>query len=361
MNKPSNSHGCKSADKQENPDQYQLYRPNFIKVSIELSIAMFFTFILDTTEEKQNVPSNLLNDFVHSAHDDNNQYEPNSEDQHEYNDEHQYEYNDEHQYGYDDEYQDESTDEQDNLDQLVNNETRLLIDYEEKTYENYLSQIINFIHESKLTKTSTTSLLSLLKHTKTSSDRNIPLSIDSLWKQLNISFNYQTFFFCSTCFIPLAKLQDICSKCNNNQHNNSELCIFSLADELRRVVTSNIRLIEWYSIGKNQITADVVNSSIYKQKSKSNEPRLTLMINTDGKPIVKSKQSRTSVWPVISFLCEIPPPIREHLNNTMLLGLWHSPVSPPASLLLDKIVENIKVLEAFGMNIQIENGMLTIV
>lgn len=60
----------------------------------------------------------------------------------------------------------------------------------------------------------------------------------------------------------------------------------------------------------------------------------------------------------MAFLVEIPPPIREHMNNTILLGLWHAPVSPPASLLLQKIVDNIKLLTATGANIQIRNSML---
>jgi hypothetical protein len=62
----------------------------------------------------------------------------------------------------------------------------------------------------------------------------------------------------------------------------------------------------------------------------------------------------------MSFLVEIPPPIREHVNNTMLLGLWHSPISPPASLLLDKIVDNIKLLKATGINIQMGNSKFII-
>jgi hypothetical protein len=63
----------------------------------------------------------------------------------------------------------------------------------------------------------------------------------------------------------------------------------------------------------------------------------------------------------MSFLVEIPHPIREYLNNTILLGLWHSPATPPTSLLLDKVVNNIKLLKATGINIQINNSKLTII
>lgn len=53
---------------------------------------------------------------------------------------------------------------------------------------------------------------------------------------------------------------------------------------------------------------------------------------------------------------EIPYPIREYVNNIILLGLWHSSVSPPFTLLLDKIVKNIKTLIATGINIYIHKS-----
>jgi hypothetical protein len=37
---------------------------------------------------------------------------------------------------------------------------------------------------------------------------------------------------------------------------------------------------------------------IYKQRQNLEEPHLTLMLSTDGKPIIKSKQTQSSVWPV---------------------------------------------------------------
>ncbi|CAF1206432.1 unnamed protein product [Rotaria sordida] len=88
--------------------------------------------------------------------------------------------------------------------------------------------------------------------------------------------------------------------------------------------------------------------SEWYQRSNTTEPRLSLMISTDGKPIIKSKRTRT----------KIPPPIREDLNNVILLGLWHGPVAPPSSLLLDKIVDNIKLLAATGINVYINNKII---
>ena len=53
----------------------------------------------------------------------------------------------------------------------------------------------------------------------------------------------------------------------------------------------------------------------------------------------------------MSFLVEIPPFIRERLDNMILLGLCHSPISPPTDMLLSKIIHSIKSLTTTGIDI----------
>jgi hypothetical protein len=53
---------------------------------------------------------------------------------------------------------------------------------------------------------------------------------------------------------------------------------------------------------------------------------------------------------------EVPPPLREDINNILLLGLWHGPTAPSSAVLLDKIVNNIKLLNTTGINIYIDNS-----
>ncbi|CAF0877792.1 unnamed protein product [Adineta ricciae] len=220
----------------------------------------------------------------------------------------------------------------------------------EQAQQQLLSEIIQFVHQANLNKTTTSSLLSLLRSIRNSKVNEIPKTADNLWRLLNIKFNYQIFYYCSSCFLNLENYQETCGQCKLKHKSNSELYVFSLSDEIKRVVLSNMDVIRWYSSPSHQIAADIVNWKFYR-KGSTNQPRLSLLLSTDGKPIIKSKKTQTSVWPILSFLAEIPPPLREHINNILLLGLWHSPTTPPSSLLLNKIVDNIKLLIATGINI----------
>ena len=140
-------------------------------------------------------------------------------------------------------------------------ENKTLTNGENKKTQKVLIEIIKFIQQSNLNKTATSSLLSLLRSAHTLNIHDIPTSKTALWKKLNISFNHDSFFFCTNCFQQLKKFQDICIMCNNKKSANSELHIFSLENEIERVVAANIKLIEWYELKENQIAADIVNSN----------------------------------------------------------------------------------------------------
>jgi hypothetical protein len=132
-------------------------------------------------------------------------------------------------------------------------------DYENLNQQRFLSQLTNFMHAAQLNKTNSSSLLSLLRSTCSFTIDSIPRTTDALWQELGIAFTFKTFYYCSICFTELTRYQDSCSICNLKEKANSELCIFSISDEIERVVQSNIDLIQWYSSPEHQIAADIVN------------------------------------------------------------------------------------------------------
>ena len=122
----------------------------------------------------------------------------------------------------------------------------------------FLHQISQLIRDANLNKIATSSLLSLLESLICCNQ--IPTSPEQLFQQLGIKFHYDAYVFCSTCFTSLERFQDRCSYCKISVRKaNSELIVFSVADELQRVVESNIELIKWYSIRENQLNSDIVH------------------------------------------------------------------------------------------------------
>ena len=63
------------------------------------------------------------------------------------------------------------------------------------------------------------------------------------------------------------------------------------------------------------------------------------MLHTDGAPV--TKVGGKSLWPVQCTLVEIPPPLRDHMKATIILGAWLGRSHPNRDLLWSKIVEQI--------------------
>ncbi|CAF3867536.1 unnamed protein product, partial [Rotaria sp. Silwood1] len=140
-----------------------------------------------------------------------------------------------------------------------------------------------------LDKSNTKRLLDLLNNIK--SNVALPKSDRELWKRAGIQFTFNANIYCSDCNRQLSKFSDKCTCPNGNQNMNTELILFSIPDEIRRVVFCTI--------------------------------------------------------------AEIPPPFREHQRNVMLFGLYHSTKGPTADMLFGKIVNTIKRLQTHGLIINL--------
>ena len=93
--------------------------------------------------------------------------------------------------------------------------------------------------------------------------KEIPKTADALWKKLEIEFAFEKFYYCSLCFAELMKHQDVCSKCSTAEKTtNSELCVFSLTNEIQRVVLANADVIDWYRLYEHRIPCDIVNGKV---------------------------------------------------------------------------------------------------
>jgi hypothetical protein len=141
----------------------------------------------------------------------------------------------------------------------------MLFNRSQREEQKFLQQLMEFAHDANLNKTTMSTLLSLLQSAK--SRDQIPRNASQLLKQLDVQMYYDVYTYCSTCLSSLERPQGRCVNCSPpDRKPNSELILFSISDELQRVVSSNIQLIRWYSLPENQLNSDIVKGRLFARR-----------------------------------------------------------------------------------------------
>jgi hypothetical protein len=99
--------------------------------------------------------------------------------------------------------------------------------------------------------------------------------------------------------------------------------------------------------------SDVCFADNYRQLAGETVNRITLIVHTDGAPLVKL--SKQSLWPCFGSLVELPPPIRDYQKNIIVLALWSSKVKPDPNVFLHETIEELKYLIENGTSIFIND------
>lgn len=94
--------------------------------------------------------------------------------------------------------------------------------------------------------------------------------------------------------------------------------------------------------------SDVCNGDYYRNRP-NKQNQLTLIVHCDGAPLVRS--SKQSIWPLFASIVELPPPIREHQRNIVLLALWASKRKPEPNIFLNETINDIRRLMDDGLTI----------
>lgn len=78
------------------------------------------------------------------------------------------------------------------------------------------------------------------------------------------------------------------------------------------------------------------------------------MLHTDGAPV--TKVGGKSLWPIQCTIVEIPPPLRDSANATIILGAWLGGTHPDRNIMWENIVEQINDLLKNGISIIADDG-----
>ena len=96
---------------------------------------------------------------------------------------------------------------------------------------------------------------------------------------------------------------------------------------------------------------DIYDGNIYTQNNLlQNDDHISLLWNTDGKPIFKS--SHVSIWPLYFLINELPISDRFDMKNMIFAGLWFGPTKPSMLTFLEPFYRSLASLETTGVDVQ---------
>lgn len=95
---------------------------------------------------------------------------------------------------------------------------------------------------------------------------------------------------------------------------------------------------------------DILDGKVYQEQSIAIKSEgcfpISLYWHTDGAPAMKSKN--ISLWPIQSFVAELPPNLRYSYKNILLSGLWYGKKKPNMSVFQESFaVQIISLMEGF--------------
>jgi hypothetical protein len=167
-------------------------------------------------------------------------------------------------------------------------------------------------------------------------------SILKLFGQTNLS---TTIFLCSLCHQQCGKTtfntkfcrNEACLRSKRTLRTNEiiELVHLDVRNQLKLIINRNINILT-----KNEDyfpASDISAGSFYQTTiSKSRSNTITLVLHTDGAPLIRT--TKQSIWPLFASIVEIPPPVREYQKNIILLALWSSKSKPDVNVFLKQTV-----------------------
>ncbi|CAF3710089.1 unnamed protein product [Rotaria socialis] len=179
---------------------------------------------------------------------------------------------------------------------------------------------------------------------------------------IDIDCSKKVSYYCRGCLYPLASpQQSTCTvECSMNNRrrsfrNVSELVLCDVKKEISSTAKRYVNLIQEYQNQPRMVLpGDVLNGQIYRNLPSNKSNKLTLMLHADGAPV--TKVGGKSLWPIQCTLVEIPPPMRDRADATMILGAWLGGTHPNRDLLWCYIVQQIHDLFKNGIIISTDAG-----
>jgi hypothetical protein len=238
--------------------------------------------------------------------------------------------------------------------------SQLLYDGSGITTKDAVSRLTGFMIDYNVNKQTVISLLRIIKSLLPTPNR-LPTTWKAIMKILGHTSTSRSSHLCSICFKHCRKGAYGVKSCENQECVKKKSTLKS--NEIVELVHLDIRAQIQTILTRNEVLlnqkdlyppTDVCFGDYYRSQTNSTSNRVTLIVHTDGAPIVKL--SKQSLWPCFASLVELPPPVRDYQKNIVLMSLWISRKKPDANVFLDETIEELKQLINGGTSMFI-NGL----
>ena len=235
------------------------------------------------------------------------------------------------------------------------NDMRPLYDGAPVTVDRAVRLISSFYSNINLDKQKINNLLHLIKSPLSKPNR-LPSTLKRMNKILRHTSSISTTFLCADCFHSCDAsginsktcINPICTKFSRLLRSTEivEIVRFDIRTQIQLVMTQNVEF-----LNKSHLfpPSDICFGELYQHQSNSNDNRITLIVHTDGAPLVRS--SKQSIWPCFASIVEIPPPMREFQSNIIILALWASKKKPNPNIFLEQTINDLSSLISNGTSI----------
>jgi hypothetical protein len=227
------------------------------------------------------------------------------------------------------------------------------------TIKNAMRQLSSFFIDFNMNKRTVVQLLRIIKMLLPKPNR-LPTSWKGIMKVLGYVSTSRTAFLCSSCFKQCEKNRYGTKICRNEQcalkdrtmktTEIIELVHLDIRTQIQSILTRNQFLLNQKDL--YPIT-DVCFGEYYRNQPNTTTNRVTLIVHTDGAPLVKL--SKQNIWPCFASLVELPPPARDYHRNIVVMSLWTSKIKPNPNVFLQETIEELKLLINAGTSVFI-NG-----
>ena len=209
-------------------------------------------------------------------------------------------------------------------------------------------KLTSFFIDFNLNKNAAIRLLHIVKEILPQPNR-LPTTWKSITKILGHISSSSKNFLCPHCFQRCDKgaqgrkicRNDRCSWANQiiKDARLIEVVHMNIRSQIQSILRSNKNLLNRTDLYPR---TDVCFGTHYRNLPGRSINRITLIVHTDGAPLVKL--SKQNLWPCFASLVELPPPVREYQRNMIVLALWSSNMKPDPNVFLNETVNELKNL-----------------